>query len=373
MEQYNNILKIITLNIEGSTCIKNENNILNSTEWLEIIIKSIYDNIDKLCNYILKMEILYKNKDKTKNIKQKLKYLLNNKLFNKFFLYHNNKYVYCLFNLEELYFCSKEQDKYNSENINNTIHNKVKIDDDYYIDILKDNYICIKLPDFIIDLSKHPYLISQMYNIYQYVKYNNIDIICFNEFNNIHYKIIKDNEFFNIYNNTYECNDNFISSGNIIFYKNTLNLVKQLHKNIICINDLYILSYRGPSGNNYKKKRIEEITKIIEYSNNKKIILLGDTNARKNDYDEINIEKYFNDCWKLKGNKSNEYTVDNYNNTYFINGYKYRSRYDRAYITTDIKLLDFNIIFKEKYDDLKKYNGSGCISDHYGVYLSMIY
>jgi len=45
---------------------------------------------------------------------------------------------------------------------------------------------------------------------------------------------------------------------------------------------IYIFCHiEGPQVIIIKKKRIEEITKIIEYNNYKKIILLGNTNARE--------------------------------------------------------------------------------------------
>lgn len=210
-------------------------------------------------------------------------------------------------------------------------------------------------------------------HIYKYVKQNNIDIICFNEYTPFFDDImIKYNKLFEEYNKT-SIKEYFISDCNIIFYKKNI-LIKELFNNVIIVNNnVHIMAYRGTPGKEGKKERLDQINKIVNFAKNKKMIVIGDTNARINDYDNTEINKYFYDCWIEKGHHNDKYTMNLFENEYYgKEAFKYTSRYDRAYITKNIKNINkFEIIFKDKYEDLKRYNGSGCISDHYGLLIDV--
>ena len=167
-------------------------------------------------------------------------------------------------------------------------------------------------------------------------------------------------------------NDNV--NCNIVVYKKDLNVTKKYHDCIEIDNTFRIISYRGMPFKEGERDRRDEIKRIIAIHKRDmmSVNFAGDTNARAKDFHpryELKLAEYFSDCWELEGSSyDNKFTVDAYNNQYFPDGFKYTARYDRSYISKDLKCTSFEVVFKKKYKELiEMFDGSGCISDHYGI------
>lgn len=100
------------------------------------------------------------------------------------------------------------------------------------------------------------------------------------------------------------------------------------------------------------------------------IIFMGDTNLRtfeKLPEKDKRIEDVTNNEQFLKS-----YTIDKNINQYFNDGLKYVARYDRAFITSLVKVKNFDLCFNKPYGELKnEYRISGYISDHFGLLLEV--
>jgi hypothetical protein len=99
------------------------------------------------------------------------------------------------------------------------------------------------------------------------------------------------------------------------------------------------------------------------------IIFMGDTNLRSfeniSEKDKKNIEDVATNEIFMKS-----YTINKNINAYFNDGLKFVARYDRAYVTSQVKVKKFDLFFNQPYDELKnEYRSSGYISDHFGLIL----
>jgi hypothetical protein len=103
-------------------------------------------------------------------------------------------------------------------------------------------------------------------------------------------------------------------------------------------------------------------------------IFAGDTNLRQKEI--IKNNNKYNDCLDVADEKDegkNIYTVNKLENKFFFDDdIPYTSRYDRCFITKNIKCKKLKTIFKDKYENLiNESRPSGKLSDHYGLMIEL--
>jgi endonuclease/exonuclease/phosphatase family metal-dependent hydrolase len=244
--------------------------------------------------------------------------------------------------------------------------------------IVENNVSKSKYTKEVLDIRINKYKTHKLQIICNEIEALNPDIICFQEFDNIYYDSLSElfgkNYANTINKNTYTFTETPCS--HVIFYKKTLS-VKEISNDLILLNnDIYICGLRLAPYSENAHIREKNINDIIKFNNqsNKRFIFIGDLNCRKGEFVNTTLLDEFYDAYTINELLDHKYTVNGYNNKYFTSGqgalYKYKSRYDRAYCTNDIELIDFKLVFKNKYEKLAKLaKNDGCVSDHYGIEL----
>lgn len=145
------------------------------------------------------------------------------------------------------------------------------------------------------------------------------------------------------------------NTGNVIYFKKKFKLRS-------IINDDYLLCVFECNNESFNIICLDNCK--FEYID-KRTIIAG-TNI---DYRDSRLFDLFEYHGK---NKKNKYTIDNLENNYFKNDIQ-RSRTDKVFITKDLSSNEFHLAGKKHYLQLQNMMRiSGCISNHYALYFSVL-
>ena len=122
--------------------------------------------------------------------------------------------------------------------------------------------------------------------------------------------------------------------------------------------------YPGPTGAPFRE---EQFQALLHCHNEYKCtdgIFAGDMNMRSAEDESFEqMKPTLIDAWKEKGTSRNQYTWDTHKNYYREDGYPFRARFDRTYLSTNqLKLIQY-----KRIGDKALSNPHHFSSDHYGM------
>lgn len=142
------------------------------------------------------------------------------------------------------------------------------------------------------------------------------------------------------------------------------------------LQDFFVAGCHLHPFNQFKNVRFSQILVLLEFIKNNAeetfqtipIIIAGDMNMRETE--TIGVVNNLNliDAYLKCGTPESKYTWDTYKNAYYLNGEKFRARFDRIFLK-NINCSNFRLIGNNPISDRENH----FLSDHFGVSIELLF